>query len=717
MAIYFNDTLKGMAKVIAAETPAFPISRYDARAFIWQDAFFEGNYCALPSEAKGSIKDRKFNYAFLKNYHADKSHFNCFEVELDGMRLRDYFQFVGQKIEKTEEGFEKHVVTLSYPDKKALVHVCTQLDGSSFLLRWLEIENVGDAPFRITGMFPMSGMLYTEHLNNNFRAEHLRPNFYLGTFKDNYYLAESEFEWMELPKATVKFAHEHPVFNPPMYVLKDDVTCMYTMIHIETSMMPQAEFTKCGDYCFTRNVTNQDYLHFKVGVDKRATYRTVQAGEKVVSPKVHFGQLYGDLDDCVNAFNEHLRLSVIPKRQHAVQFPIKYHMNAPDCRQMDKEYLMKMVDQAAEFDVDMVVMDAGWFGSEKGDWWRQRGDWYETESLDGGLAEAFDYARSKGLMCGLWMEAEGIDMGSELAKEHPEWHVQAYGKKLPTLNLMLPEVREYVYNSISGVIEKYKLDLFRIDGGLKEPSEEKHGEYIEGTSWKYYEYLFEIIEALRKKYPHVYFENCSGGGGRSDLAIMRRFDWMQTTDSFSPSAQVRVIYGMSLAQAPEQLMSITSCEYMYHDVDFVARSSLLGVLDFILPREEVEEYSPVVVDAWGRAIRLYKEHIRPMLAVSKIFHHTPFVPYMEKCGWLVWELVSPDKDKAVIGLFRLSGESENSFLVKPRGISAAEEYELYFDNTGEKVRVKGYDLLQKGCLVTITGRLMSEMLVLSKVNK
>ena len=37
-----------------------------------------------------------------------------------------------------------------------------------------------------------------------------------------------------------------------------------------------------------------------------------------------------------------------------------------------------------------------------------------------------------------------------------------------------------MYDSISGAVEKYKLDLFRIDGGLKEPAESETEDGIEG---------------------------------------------------------------------------------------------------------------------------------------------------------------------------------------------------------------------------------------------
>lgn len=715
MSIYFDSGLDGVAKRLKEEMQELPTSRYDCRAFVWQDVFYEGNYCAAPTDAKGTARHRVFVQRFLKYYHADKSHFNNFEVELDGMRLHDYFVFEGQKQEHTGEGFEKHDVSLYYPDKDARIHVCTLLDGSSFMLRWLEVENAGKKPFAVTGIFPMAGILYSEDLSNNFRAEHLRPKAYVGCFNDNYYLAEGEFRWTELPKATLKFGHEHPIFNPQMYVLREDVSCMMTMIHIETGMMTQAEFTRCGDYNFSRNITNQDYVHFKVGADKRATYRTVQPGERVVSPKIHFGQMYGDLDDCVNAFNEHLRLSVIPKRNQKILYPIEYsHASGTDCCQIDKEFLLREIDKAAAFGGEVFVIDAGWFGSCKGDWYRQRGDWFETEYLENDLTEVFDYARSKGLMCGLWMEAEGMDFSSQLAKEHPDWFIKAYGRNIPTLNLMLPQVREYVYNSICGVIEKYRLDLFRIDGGLKEPSEEKHGKVTEQTSWKYYEYLYEILSKVRERFPNVYFENCSGGGGRSDFAIMRHFDWMQATDSIAPAAQLRVVYGMTLAFAPELIMSLTQSERLYNDPDFIARSALLGRVQFSGLTEKLENVNEYCLKAWQRALKIYREDIRPILPTSRIYHHTPFTPYMEKGEWLVWELSSQGQDKSVMGVFRYPGEETGEYLVRPRGLSMSKRYEVYFDNSGEKIEMTGADLHRNGFPVRITGNLMSEMIVFTE---
>ena len=714
MPVFYDDRPSTMSKY---PTPGFPLCRYDSRAFVWVDALYNGNYCAAYTSAQGQAGCRERVAEFLSAFKADKSHFNAFEVELDGMRLRDLYEFERQWTETTPDGFQQHTVSLLYPMKNARIRVCTLLDGSSFLVRWLEIENTGDTPFAVTGLFPMAGILYPETPGNTFSAEHLRPKTQVGSFLDNYYLGEGEFYWQELPKATLKFGYERGLFNPPMYVLKNDASCQLTMIHIETTTMTQAEFTRGGDYYYARHVTNADYVHFKAGIDRRAACRVVAPGYAVVSPKIHIGQIYGDMDTCVNEFNEHLRLSVIPKRNQPLRYPIAYNHGAytNNC-QINKKRLMAEVDIAARTGAEMFIIDAGWFGSADKVWANVRGDWQENELLENGLSEVFDYARENKMMCGLWMEAEGMDFTSALAAKHPDWFIHAYGRRMPTINLLIPEAEEFVFDSICGIIDKYRLDLFRIDGGLKEPSEELNRDFgvIEGTSWLYFEKLYAIFEKVRQKYPHLYFENCSGGGGRSDLGMMRRFDWMQATDNFAPVAQIRTIYGMTFALAPEQLLSISGA-FLKHqtDADFIARAAIFGRPEISGVADTAERINPYCLEAWKRAFALYRNELRPMLNTCRIFHHTPLERYMEKGQWLALELASFDRGKSLSGIFRLEGEETGEYRLYPKGISPAETYEVYSDNWRESVEMPGISLIRDGYPIRLCGKLTSEIIVIT----
>ena len=712
MSIFFNEN-EWMWK--ENQTENFPISQYGAKSFMWTDALYNGNYVNALSNAHGQTFCREKVLDYLQGFHAEKSHFCSFELEINGLRLRGKFVFESQDITKNQRGFDVHTVVIFHPDAKIRIKIKTVLDGSAFLVRWLEIENAGEKQVAVTGLYPMCGILYGEVLTNTFNGQNFRPESYVASFSDNNYLGEGELKWFKIPKATLKFAHERPVFNPPTYFLKNDNSCQITVISIETSMMPRAEFTRCGDYTWARHVTNADYLHFKAGVDRCALPRFLSPGQTVTSAKVHIGQVYGDLDDASNELFFHTRISVKPVRNQPITHPVAYtHGCYSDCKQQNKQMLLKAVDNAAEIGAEVFMVDAGWFGSEKGEWYLQRGDWYETPSLKGGLKEVFDYAHQKGMLCGLWMEAEGCDLNSELAKAHPEWLIRAYNKKLPTLNLLIPEVREYVYNSICGVIDKYRLDLFRIDGGLKEPSERDTQYGLEGTSWEYFEYLYEIIEKVRKKYPSLYLENCSGGGGRSDLGIMSRFDWMQATDLFAPVTQLRVIYGLSRAMCPEQLLSIPA---LVHNGDpfFLARTTIFGHIETTDIADDHFRMNTVAKRAWLKAIDLYKNEIRPIIDTCNVYHHTPLEDYTERGKWLVIEYAAQDKSKSIVGAFRLEDAQSNEYVVKPRGISCSCTYEAYLDNSEEKFTISGYELHEKGFPVRLFGRTTSEIIIFTKI--
>lgn len=714
MAIYFSNE---PSKISVNELPSFPRSRYDNNKFIWEEALVGGNYCTVHVSAQGSTSSRERIIKFLNTFHADKSHFGSFEIRVDGIILKDAFVFENQDIVQSVEGFEKHIVTLFYPPKDIRVKVITQLDGSDFMLRWLEIENIGSSEVVVTGLFPLAGILYPEVKGNAFKAEHLRPQPQIGLFKDNYYLGEGEFQWQKMPKATLKFGHERALFNPPMFALIDGTGGGMTLIHIETGLMTQAEFTKCGDYYYSRHVSNDDYVHFKVGQDERSTHYKVEPGCSIVSPKIHISQIYTDLDGCTNAFNRHLRRSVIPHRNQKIYLPVEYnHSSYSENCQITKQFLLNEVEVAEKAGAELFVIDAGWFGSAERSWSSNRGDWFENELLADELKDVFDFARSKGMMCGMWMEAEGMDFGTKLSEQHPDWFAKAYSRNLPTINLLIPQAREYVYSSISGMIRKYGLDLFRIDGGLKEPLDTQQSHGSSGGYADYYETLYGIFNQLRSEFPDLYFENCSGGGGRSDLAIMRNFDWMQATDNFEPSAQLRTIYGLSLAFPIEQLLSITGV-FMEHqtDADFMARSCIFGRPAISGIADGADRINPLFLSSWTRAMTLYKNVIRPILPECNIYHHTPLENYMEHGKYLVLEIASKEKNVSVTGIFRLEGADTDQYLFFPKGISMSETYDIYFDNTKESIRLNGYCLQNQGIRITLPGKVTSEIVVMKQI--
>ena len=70
------------------------------------------------------------------------------------------------------------------------------------------------------------------------------------------------------------------------------------------------------------------------------------------------------------------------------------------------ENIQKICDKIAGKGIRYLVIDCGWYGGAK-NWYRNIGDWDVNEkTFPGGLKQAADYIRSKGMIPGLWFEME-----------------------------------------------------------------------------------------------------------------------------------------------------------------------------------------------------------------------------------------------------------------------------------------------------------------------
>jgi len=82
----------------------------------------------------------------------------------------------------------------------------------------------------------------------------------------------------------------------------------------------------------------------------------------------------------------------------------------------------------------------------------------------------------------------------------------------------------------------------------------RHG-YVENGYWRYYEALYAIYDRLRARFPDVVFENCAGGGGRTDIGLVRRFshtwvtDWQIAPRSFSITNGMLMTQGLTVRLA------------------------------------------------------------------------------------------------------------------------------------------------------------------------
>lgn len=204
---------------------------------------------------------------------------------------------------------------------------------------------------------------------------------------------------------------------------------------------------------------------------------------------------------------------------------------------INQEKLAKLAENAKDLGIEMLVVDDGWFQNRNDDH-RALGDWVpDRNKLPEGLSPLAEKINALGLKLGIWMEPEMISVDSDLYRAHPDWAMacenHSEGRNQRILDLLNPQVEEYVLNAVSNVLDSanisyVKWDMNRIFSDVWSPSHP--GKQTE-TVHRYYLSLYRIMDTLTKKYPDVLFEGCASGGTRFDLGILCYFPQNWASDN------------------------------------------------------------------------------------------------------------------------------------------------------------------------------------------
>lgn len=354
----------------------------------------------------------------------------------------------------------------------------------------------------------------------------------------------------------------------------------------------------------------------------------------------------------------------------------------------DEKTLTDMMDNAAKFGVEMFVLDDGWFGNKyprNGDN-AGLGDWQTNKKkLPRGISYLADYAVSKGLKFGIWIEPEMVNPDSELAKKHPEWIVKS-GKRdiLPMRNQWLldlsnPKVQDFVFNtfdevvSLSPNISYIKWDANRhvdnVGSDYLPADEQTHFwyEYVKG--------LYSVYERIRAKYPDIQIQLCSSGGGRVEFGALKYHDEFWASDNTNALDRIFIQYGTNIffpaiATASHVSTSPNHQTQMITPLKFRFDVAMSGRLGMELQPKDIpsDEYGFAI-----NAIKNYKD-IRPIVQLGDLYRLIS--PY-DKNGWTSHMYVSKDKKQSVLFAYSLKYHGRTTYFeTKMKGLDPEKNYKI-----------------------------------------
>lgn len=694
-----------------------PVVRYRTALTNYDEALVDGRWIGRYWQTAGYIEKEGIaddNYKIP--FPALSTH--AFDLEIDGQSLSFGWKFV----RFVEEEPNVHcVVELESEIRSVRVRLHTRIDGTPILTRWIEVTNLSDKPAAISKLVPASGLLFRTKNAKEMMPAGRDDIFTLGHFAEKVsWGMEGGFQQMPLPRGTfaLECVNGRSGHSSPFFTLKNEATGQIVIGSLGWSANWKIEFKSDK-----LPADGEAAVAFQAMPIAPAPMRVLAPHETIVSPQMHLGMMNGDLDLAVQAMHDHIRKSVMPPQPKDRDFRVVYNHWSYTEHELSESALFHEIDVAAEIGAELFIVDAGWYADKNTDWWQTAGDWRTGDRLPRGLAPIREYAHKKGLLFGLWCEVERAGLLSTTGKEHPEWFLVRDGKPLETiLDLTNPAAAEYVESTINRLVEEYQLDLFRLDYNtvVGEGGRTKRDGFMENTLYRHCEVIYAIFDRLRAKYPNLLLENCSSGGGRTDLGMVSRFHHTWVTDWQLAPRSVRIFNGMSMALPPEYVdrnCGVGQNSHLTGDLGFQLRSCMLGHFTLTGFHPTAEDRNPEHIGFVKHCVSLYRDFIRPMLPQSNIFHHTPVLENFQPHDWCVIELADKKADKALCALFRLAGPSTPEYTIKPRGLNPGKTYRITFDNSGHIVQMTGLDLTQKGLTIRLDFALTSELLKIEAIDK
>ena len=255
--------------------------------------------------------------------------------------------------------------------------------------------------------------------------------------------------------------------------------------------------------------------------------------------------------------------------------------------------LAELADIAAEIGVERFVIDDGWFGSRRDDT-SGLGDWYVSEAAwPNGLEPISADVRALGMVFGLWVEPEMVNLDSDLARAHPDWVMGSAGRMPPeqrhqqVLDLANPGAFSYLLDRMSTLVGELRLTYLKWDHNRDLADPVHRGVPRAGQPAVRDQTLatYQLMDELRRRHPGLEIESCSSGGSRVDLGVLAHTDRIWASDSIDPVERVRIVPGWATLVPLELIGAHVASERSHttgrrHDLSLRLAVALFGHTGF-----------------------------------------------------------------------------------------------------------------------------------------
>jgi alpha-galactosidase len=325
-----------------------------------------------------------------------------------------------------------------------------------------------------------------------------------------------------------------------------------------------------------------------------------------------------------------------------------------------------------------------------------------------------DQTHQQGMKFGLWCEIEGLGINAQLAKDHPEYIATRDEQRLGHVCFGNPSVKEWAYGTLRRLITDYNCDWIKLDFNLDPGhgcNRTDHGHQAGDGLYAHYRGYYHTLERVRKDFPEVVLENCSSGGLRIDLGILRQTYMTFLSDPDWPVHDLQIFWGASTMLAPDVLLHWSFCEWRgtnkppqqtfnprdpnltQKQFDYYTRISMLGLFGYSQKLPDLPDW---VRDRLVTHTQIYKDVVRRFVREADLYRLTGQPKRSgDDEGWSAFQYGLPDRSEHLLFVFRLPN-SPKEYSVSLQDLEPDRLYQVTGLENEFAQQLSGRDLMSQG---------------------
>ena len=319
----------------------------------------------------------------------------------------------------------------------------------------------------------------------------------------------------------------------PFLALEDRVANVFWGAQLAWAGSWQMEVFRKDDFTgFSAGLADREFGHWM---------KKLEPGEALTSPTANIAASDKSLDDLCSKLTDIQNYMAFPTPETEKELPVVVNEWCSSWGHPCHDNLIPLANTAAELGCRYLVIDAGWYAGENGEWDNSQGDWIPNgKAFPEKLETTCEAIRKTGMIPGLWFEPEIVGPASKLWDKN-EWlltrdgyPIQVDGRRF--LDFRNPECHDYLEKTVFALIEQCQLGYVKIDYnetvGIGADGDDSLGEALR----QHVLGIYDFVDNMKKRFPNLVLENCSSGGQRMEPSMIIRSDMTSFSDAHETTA-------------------------------------------------------------------------------------------------------------------------------------------------------------------------------------